>query len=293
MFLYYGKIVVFWYFKGFDSMTQKEAVVLTLERLGGIATLGQLKQEVFKIKECKWGTKTPFASVRNIVQLDERIYKIKPGLYGLKAFQKQHEQNGIIVETKENATSKEIQVFNRSYYQGILVTIGNLKNLLTFVPQQDKNKSFLNQKLSDIRTLNEIPQFSYENFVKRASTIDVIWFNQRKMPDSFFEIESTSDIQDSLLKFNDLQDFSARMIIVADEHRKTEFQSKLAYTSFKDLRENKRVVFLDYDSLIKQYEYTIQKNTYGVILWWQKLKKISQMRKKHYIKKYKIYSWNP
>ena len=114
--------------------------------------------------------------------------------------------------------------------------------------------------------MNEIPQFSYENFVKRASTIDVIWFNQRKMPDSFFEIESTTDIQDSLLKFNDLQDFSARMIIVADEHRKTEFQSKLAYTSFKDLRENKRVVFLDYNSLIKQYEYILQKNTYGVIL---------------------------
>ena len=247
-------------------MTQKEAVVLTLERLGGIATLGQLNQEVFKIKECKWGTKTPFASVRNIVQLDERIYKIKPGLYGLKAFQKQHEQNGIIVETKENATSKEIQVFNRSYYQGILVTIGNLKNLLTFVPQQDKNKSFLNQKLSDITTLNEIPQFSYENFVKRSSTIDVIWFNQRKMPDSFFEIESTSDIQNSLLKFNDLQDFYARMVIVTDQHRKTEFQSKLAYTAFKDLNNNKRVLFLDYNSLIKQYEYIIQKNTYGVIL---------------------------
>ena len=247
-------------------MKQNEAIILTFERLGGIATLGQLNQEVFKIKDCEWKTKTPFASIRRIVQLDERIYKIRSGLYGLKRFQNQHEQNGIIVETKENATSKEIQVFNRSYYQGILVTIGNLKNLLTFVPQQDKNKSFLNQKLSDIRTLNEIPQFSYENFVKRASTIDVIWFNQRKMPDSFFEIESTTDIQDSLLKFNDLQDFSARMIIVADEHRKTEFQSKLAYTSFKDLRENKRVVFLDYNSLIKQYEYILQKNTYGVIL---------------------------
>ena len=239
---------------------------MILERLGGIATLGQLNQEVFKIKDCEWKTKTPFASIRSIVQLDERIYKIRPGLYGLKKFQKQHEQNGIIVETKENATSKEIQVFNRSYYQGILVTIGNLKNLLTFVPQQDKNKSFLNQKLSDITTLNEIPQFSYENFVKRSSTIDVIWFNQRKMPDSFFEIESTSDIQNSLLKFNDLQDFYARMVIVADQHRKTEFQSKLAYTAFKDLKENKRVAFLDYNSLIRQYEEIIKRDTYGVVL---------------------------
>lgn len=114
--------------------------------------------------------------------------------------------------------------------------------------------------------MDKIPQFSYENLVERSSTIDVIWFNQRKMPDSFFEIESTSDIQNSLLKFNDLQDFYARMVIVTDQHRKTEFQSKLAYTAFKDLNNNKRVLFLDYNSLIKQYEYIIQKNTYGVIL---------------------------
>lgn len=51
-------------------MKQKEAVVLTLERLDGIATFGQLNQEVFKIKDCEWKTKTPFASIRRIVQQD-------------------------------------------------------------------------------------------------------------------------------------------------------------------------------------------------------------------------------
>ena len=45
-------------------MTQREAVIKTLERLGGIATLGTLYQEVFKITECTWKTKTPFASIR-------------------------------------------------------------------------------------------------------------------------------------------------------------------------------------------------------------------------------------
>ena len=39
-------------------MTQKEAVELTLERLGGIATLAQLYKETFEIKECVWKTKT-------------------------------------------------------------------------------------------------------------------------------------------------------------------------------------------------------------------------------------------
>ena len=65
-------------------MKQNEAVIVTLERLGGIATLGQLNQEVFKIKECTWKTKTPFASIRRIVQQDKEVYKIKPGLCGLK-----------------------------------------------------------------------------------------------------------------------------------------------------------------------------------------------------------------
>lgn len=36
------------------------------------------------------------------------------------------------------------------------------------------------------------------------------------MPHSFFEIEHSTDIQNSLLKFNDLQDFYVRMVIVAD-----------------------------------------------------------------------------
>ena len=61
-------------------MNQNEAVILTLEKLGGVATLGQLNQEVFKITDCEWKTKTPFASIRRIVQLNSKIYKIKPGL---------------------------------------------------------------------------------------------------------------------------------------------------------------------------------------------------------------------
>ena len=61
-------------------MTQREAVIQTLERLGGIATFGTLDQEVFKITECSWKTKAPFASIRQIVQLAPEIYKIKLGL---------------------------------------------------------------------------------------------------------------------------------------------------------------------------------------------------------------------
>ncbi|MCI5523160.1 MAG: hypothetical protein MR449_03395 [Spirochaetia bacterium] len=82
-------------------MKQYEAVIQTLERLGGVATLGQLNQEVFKIKDCEWKTKTPFASIRRIVQENENIYKIKPGLWALKSYKKELEQKGIVVETEK------------------------------------------------------------------------------------------------------------------------------------------------------------------------------------------------
>lgn len=57
-------------------MKQYEAVILTLESLGGIATLGEINQNIFKIEDCKWATKTPFASIRRIVQTNPDIYNL-------------------------------------------------------------------------------------------------------------------------------------------------------------------------------------------------------------------------
>ena len=53
------------------------------------------------------------------------------------------------------------------------------------------------------------------------------------MPHSFYEIEHSTDIQNSLLKFNDLKDFSARMVIVADEKRHAEFGNKMNYAALR------------------------------------------------------------
>src|ERR1035441_3509122 len=122
------------------TMKQNEAVIVTLEKLGGIATLGQLNQEVMKIEDCKWKTKTPFASIRRIVQLDKNIFKIKPGLYGLVKNRKELESRGIFEESMANKNSKEVVEFNHSYYQGLILTVGNLKGFGTFVPNQDKNR---------------------------------------------------------------------------------------------------------------------------------------------------------
>lgn len=248
-------------------MTQPQAVIETIEMLGGVATLNQINQNVFKIEDCTWGAKTPLASIRRIVRHTKGIYRIRPGLYALESHRQELENNGIIVQDEHNQDSEIIKNFNHAYYQGLLLEMGKMRHLDTFVPDQDKNKQFLNQTiLGDLRTIQAIPEYSYPQLVKRSSTIDVIWFNDRHMPHSFFEVEHSTDIQNSLLKFNDLQDFAARMVIVADEKRHHEYISKLGYAAFRQLANEKRVSFLSYDSLEKQYEQEFEKQQFEFVI---------------------------
>jgi hypothetical protein len=246
-------------------MKQHEAVIIALERLGGLATLGELYRETMKVEGCAWATKTPFASIRRIVQLQVKdIYKIKPGLYGLVSMRAKNEAKGVIVETPANQESEAVKKFDHSYYQGLLLSLGNLKKFATFAPSQDQQKPFLHGTLGKLRSLDRIPPFSYPNLVQRSSTIDVIWFNDRQLPNSFFEVESTTDIQNSLGKFVDLQDFNTRMLIVAHEARRKEFEDKRTRVAFADVKD--RVKFLSYSSLAKQYEQAVEQDALEVVL---------------------------
>lgn len=170
-------------------MKQPDAVKLTIEKLGGVATLSQINQHIFEIEECEWKSKTPFASIRRIVRHTDGIYRIKSGVYALEEFRAQLEAKGIVEQTNKNKESEEVKNFNHSYYQGVLLEMGKMKHLETFVPQQDKNRIFLNSNtLGELRTLDNIPEFSFKNIVHRSSTIDVIWFNERMMPHSFLKL---------------------------------------------------------------------------------------------------------
>jgi hypothetical protein len=229
-------------------LKQHEAVIFTLEKLGGQATLGQLYQEVMKVKECVWKAKTPSASIRKIVQVRPEIFKVHPGLWALRSFQKKLGLEEYDEKTEEDKNFEK----THSYFQGLIAEIGNLRKFSTFVPNQDKNKLFINKPLDQVRSLKTLPQFTYQDLVNRSGSIDVIWFNNRKLPDSFFEVEHNTNFQNSLLKFFDLQDFNARMIIVADEHRQPEFEKKLKLNALANL--TGRVRFLSYSTLVRQYE---------------------------------------
>jgi hypothetical protein len=134
------------------------------------------------------------------------------------------------------------------------VEIGNLKKYQTFVPNQDKNKAYLGKKLGEIATISEFYKFTYDNILQKARTIDVSWFNPRKMPHNFFEVEHSTDIQNSLLKYLELQDFYVQFYIVADKAREKEFDAKLSLNAFTSIQ--KRTQFMSYVQLSELHTKT-------------------------------------
>ena len=63
---------------------QDSDVIQAMTKNGGYATFQQLNQI---IDFSSWKTKTPFASVRRIVQNNDAFFRIQPGLWALKDYE--------------------------------------------------------------------------------------------------------------------------------------------------------------------------------------------------------------
>lgn len=226
-------------------MTQTEQVIEAMRANGGYATFGSLNH---LLDFSTWATKTPQASVRRIVQQSDAFFRIQPGLWALREY-----QNEVLSKFNIKHNDKESEeIFTHGYYQGILVEIGNLKKFTTYVPAQDQKRKFLEQSLGDISKTIVIPEFTYPKLVDRAKTVDVIWFNERELPNSFFEVEHSTDIQNSVSKYCDLQDFNSRFYIIAPDHRRAQFDKVMERTIFRDIKD--KVQFVNYDTIVSQYE---------------------------------------
>lgn len=190
-----------------NSFKQKDFVLKAFEKIGPMATLGELYD---KTDISKWGTKTPFATIRRILQTNSEFFKIQPGLCGLSS-----QKNEILKKICIKNTTKIVDnKFTHTYYQGLITEIGILKF---------------------------------------AKTVDVIWFNDIKMPNSFFEVEHTTDFKNSINKFFELQDFRANFYVVAKKERKKEFENIINSSIYLPIK--KLLKFAAYESIVKQFEF--------------------------------------
>lgn len=231
-------------------MYQHEAVEQVMHDNGGYATLKHLYGHAPHVEDSEWGTKTPNASIRRIVQNRDRFFKIRPGLWALEECRDELPEHLY----SDSVSAEEKAEYTHTYFQGLLAEIGNMRAAETWIPSQDKNQAFLDKKLVDVRSLDELPQFGYEELISRARTVDVVWFNTRRMPDSLLEVEFSTDFQNSLHKFLDLQDYHANFVIVADETREQQFEKRLNQSGFEPIHD--RVDFFTFEEVSRLYSAT-------------------------------------
>lgn len=224
--------------------TQEYQVIEALRKEGGFATLRRLNEIV---DFSTWKTKTPEASVRRIVQNSQSVFRIQPGLWALKDCREKVLEKFKIDEG--NRESEEL--FTHGYYQCLLVEIGKFRKRMTYIPSQDKNRMFLDKHLSEVADTYTLPLFTYDSLLRKARTVDVIWFNERQMPSDFYEVEHTTDIKNSLSKFYELQDFFSKFYIVANICRKEEFNDKISVSMYNSIKS--RVQFLDYERVVAMH----------------------------------------
>lgn len=200
-----------------------------------------------------WKTKTPFSSIRRILQTNAEFFKIQPGLWGLSDYKKEILEKFSIKNNRISGSNE----FTHTYYQGIIAEIGNSRNFKTFVPAQDKNRLFVNRKLSEVATTDKC-DFTYPEIVRFAKTVDVIWFNERNLPNSFFEVEHSTDFKNSINKFYELQDFRAKFWIAGKKERRRQFEDVINASIYYPIK--KLVSFVDYENLVRQYEKEMSKD---------------------------------
>ena len=239
--------------------TQADDVERALVALGGYATLADLYK---RIPIQSWGTKTPFATVRRILQMDPRFFRIRPGLWGLTA-----QRDRILDSLQIGAAASEEQqtAFDHTYYQGLALMIGKLRGYEVFAHKSDRGKPFLGEPLGAQVTVQQFPRFTYDALCQRAQMVDVIWFHRREaglFPNTFFEIEHTTDFNNALIKFAEFQDFRIRFYIVARRERQGEFQKRITASAFDAIRS--WVKFVDYETLVRLYEREVYAQQAGI-----------------------------
>ncbi|MCS6924050.1 MAG: hypothetical protein NZM10_06710, partial [Fimbriimonadales bacterium] len=135
--------------------------------------------------------------------------------------------------------------------QGMLIEIGNYLGYLTYT--SDKNRSFDGKPLSSLCGLQRIPEFTYEGIVRITSFRDVVWFSnsQHPFPKYIYDVENTTDFDNSMHQMYQLRETSARFVLVAEESKRKLFDQKLRRDPFAQIAS--RYAFRSYEQVVRFY----------------------------------------
>ena len=230
-----------------EELTYSEAIEKVLLANNYVAPLRKIYKEIVKYRPLTG--QTPFKTIQERVQRDPRFTRIGLGVYALT-----EHLDKLPVAPKPQSEKEEKERIHYSI-EGMLLEIGNMEGFDTYSP--NKNAIFDNKPLLQIMTLVDFPNFTYPSVVQVVRFIDVLWFNERGFPQSVFEVETTPQLRNSLVKFGELCDFNITFHLIADAKYYDKYENEISRAVFKEIKE--RCLFTTFEQVTDMYLKSIEK----------------------------------
>lgn len=138
------------------------------------------------------------------------------------------------------------EINNHSEAEFILLKLGQVLGYDTYSP--DRNKEAYGQKLEDLISFDEIPQFTTPSLLDTIKNIDVIWFED-EFPVYCFEIEHTTGVTTGLVRLANVSQLNTKLFVVAPEEVLEKFITETKKLIFRRVR----YIFRSYNDLTSFY----------------------------------------
>ena len=190
-------------------------------------------------RKCGYYEKKPAVTIPSLSELENKIRNIEKRLS--------------YIESLLGISKIPFQITHECI-ELILLEIGRKLGFKVYTA--DPSKTCNNIRLGDLVNMdkNELREYAGSRLLDPLSLIDVIWYNESRREFYAFEVVLTTDMRSSLEKLTDILGLRAKLFIVADEHRKRDYEKRmksLAYRAIKDICK-----FIPLTSIIKIYTLT-------------------------------------
>ena len=176
-------------------LTEKETKSISYGYTSG-SDYGRFMQALQKVREELRNKGLPKA---NFIDVDFFIWYLFEYVFKLrfKRDKKTVMKSAMGIEEAIKAETSISMPETHSQVEFILLKAGQILGYDTYSP--DRNKEAYGQKLDDLISLSEIPQFTTPQLLETIKNIDVIWFAD-EFPVCCFEVEHTTGVTTGLLR---------------------------------------------------------------------------------------------
>jgi hypothetical protein len=143
---------------------------------------------------------------------------------------------------------KRLSIDSHEAAEAVLLMLGNLLGYDTYTP--DAGRTYKEQKLGDIATLQELPDFTSPKIMDSVQNIDVVWLKE-EWPEYFFEVEHSTGVTSGLLRIYQAEKIPAQFFIVAPQKELRRFQREVEKAPFNRIK--KKYQFRSYEELHDMY----------------------------------------